>query len=149
MNRGRRRRRGRDPNRPLNNYAEGWRGREKKKRQEREKESGRAMRTHAHAHTRARIQFTWRLQRHFSRSLRFAGVDLMNGNVGIIVFTRGTHGCLSRHTWRGNIPFIKRSARSSHRRTHPAVRPTRMHMHTRRHTAGGRVHDPLPTARGG
>ena len=26
----------------------------------------------------------------------FAGVDLMNGNVGIIVFTRGTHGGLSR-----------------------------------------------------
>jgi len=42
----------------------------------------------------------------------------MNGNVGIIVFTRGTHGCLSRHTWRGNIPFIKRSARSSHRHTY-------------------------------
>lgn len=56
------------------------------------------------------------------------GVDLMNGNVGIIVFTRGTHGCLSRHTWRGNIPFIKRSARSSHRRAR-----TRRHTHTRTH----------------
>lgn len=132
MNRGRRRRRGRDPNRPLNSHAEGWRGRGKKKEEKiREKERGRAREgrcTHAR-----RTRFTWRLQRHFSRSLRSAGVDLMNGNVGIIVFTRGTHGCLSRHTWRGNIPFIKRSARSSHRRTHPAVRPTRMHMHARRH----------------
>jgi len=31
-------------------------------------------------------------------ALRSAGVDLMNGNVGIIVFTRGTHECLSLAT---------------------------------------------------
>lgn len=132
MNRGRRRRRGRDPNRPLNSHAEGWRGLEKKNRR-RDKREGERKRggqcTHAHYHTvyvappKAFLEVA---------PLR-AGVDLMNGNVGIIVFTRGTHGCLSRHTWRGNIPFIKRSARSSHRRTHPAVRPTRMHMHARRH----------------
>jgi len=143
MNRGRRRRRGRDPDRPLNSHAEGCRGREKKRKDKRERKRERE----GDAHTRAYTQFTWRLQKHFSRSLHSAGVDLMNGNVGIIVFTRGTHGCLSRHTWRGNIPFIKRSARSSHRRIHPTVRPTRMHMHTQTHRRG-RVHDPLPTARG-
>lgn len=71
------------------------------------------------------------------------GVDLMNGNVGIIVFTRGTHGCLSRHTWRGNIPFIKRSARSSHRHTYVYTYAYVWVRCSRR-----RVHDPLPTARG-
>jgi len=122
--------RSREPNRPLNSLAEGWRARAREKRDNRARGRRSSARTHdtrARARARAGAQSAWRLQRHFSRSLRSAGVDLMNGNVGIIVFTRGTHGCLSRHTWRGNIPFIKRAARSSHRR----------HTYTRGHPAAG------------
>lgn len=72
----------------------------------------------------------------------------MNGNVGIIVFTRGTHGCLSRHlAWKHSIHKAFRAFLSPPH-THTAVRTYALaHTHTHTRTIGEGCTTPLPAAR--
>jgi hypothetical protein len=139
------RRRGRDPNRPLNSLAEGWRARAREKRDNREGGRRSSARTRIRAPARGQAHTCRRAVRMAPPKAFLEVAPLRRGRPDewkrryYCVYTRDTRVPLSPHlAWKHSI----------HKAFRAFLSPP--HVHTRAPCSRRRVRDPLPsTGRGG